>query len=161
MNWILSGLCAVAITGLSTTFAAADTTIHVTLSDMGGILDFSKMHDLGMGGHGDPSLPMVMLTADKDHVSAGKVTFAVTNTSKDSQHEMIVLPLKNKDMIPKFIENENRADEDDPHSLGEVSELDPGKSGELTILLKKGYYVLFCNIPGHYDAGMWTRLTVE
>jgi len=44
--------------------------------------------------------------------------------------------------------------------LGEVSELDPGASGELGIDLAKGSYILYCNVPGHYMAGMWTILTV-
>ena len=45
--------------------------------------------------------------------------------------------------------------------LGEVSELDPGKSGTLTLKLDPGTYMLFCNIPGHYMAGMWTTVTVK
>ena len=34
--------------------------------------------------------------------------------------------------------------------LGEVSELDPGKSGTLTLTIKPGKYLLVCNVPGHY-----------
>jgi uncharacterized cupredoxin-like copper-binding protein len=45
--------------------------------------------------------------------------------------------------------------------MGEVSELDPGKSGSLTLTLDAGTYMLFCNLPGHYMAGMWTFVTVK
>jgi uncharacterized cupredoxin-like copper-binding protein len=45
-------------------------------------------------------------------------------------------------------------------TLGEVSDLDPGKEGKLTINLKPGEYLLFCNMKGHYQAGMLAHLTV-
>jgi len=43
---------------------------------------------------------------------------------------------------------------------GEVPELDPGKSGTLSVSLQPGTYLLLCNQPGHYEAGMWTVFTV-
>ena len=45
-------------------------------------------------------------------------------------------------------------------SLGEVSELKPGKSGHLSVNLKPGSYILYCNQGGHVHQGMWARLTV-
>ena len=45
--------------------------------------------------------------------------------------------------------------------VGEVSELDPGKTGTLTKPLKAGTYILMCNVAGHFAAGMWTLLTVN
>jgi uncharacterized cupredoxin-like copper-binding protein len=47
------------------------------------------------------------------------------------------------------------------HSLGEISELKPGARGKLTLNLKAGTYLLLCNQPGHYKAGMSTKLVVE
>lgn len=44
---------------------------------------------------------------------------------------------------------------------GEVSELDPGKGGSLTLSMKPGRYLLVCNISGHYKAGMWAEFTVK
>ena len=46
------------------------------------------------------------------------------------------------------------------HSLGEVGDLPPGHSGKLTLNLKPGKYLLFCNESGHYADGMKTELTV-
>jgi uncharacterized cupredoxin-like copper-binding protein len=43
---------------------------------------------------------------------------------------------------------------------GEVSELEPGKSGRLTINLKPGKYLLICNVAGHFVAGMWSPFEV-
>ena len=92
---------------------------------------------------------------------AGVVTFKVTNNSKDTIHEMIVMQLdKAGDPLP-YIAAENRVDEDKSGDKGEVSELDPGKSGSLTVDLKPGKYLLICNVPGHYASGMWTEFTVN
>jgi uncharacterized cupredoxin-like copper-binding protein len=44
--------------------------------------------------------------------------------------------------------------------LGEISDLPPGKSGSLSVRLKAGNYLLICNQPNHYKAGMWTKFTV-
>jgi uncharacterized cupredoxin-like copper-binding protein len=52
-------------------------------------------------------------------------------------------------------------DEERAGHLGEVSELEPGKTGALRLDLKPGNYLLFCNIPGHFMAGMWTSFTIK
>jgi uncharacterized cupredoxin-like copper-binding protein len=43
---------------------------------------------------------------------------------------------------------------------GEVSELNPGATGSLTVALKPGRYLLICNVPGHFASGMWTEFEV-
>ena len=47
------------------------------------------------------------------------------------------------------------------HSLGEITDLKPGAHGKLTLNLKPGSYLLICNEPGHYKAGMTAPLLVE
>jgi len=59
-----------------------------------------------------------------------------------------------------YLANENRVDEDKSGDKGEVSELEPGKWGSLTVTLEPGKYLLICNVPGHYGAGMWTEFAV-
>ena len=44
--------------------------------------------------------------------------------------------------------------------IHELGDLKPGKSGTMTLDLKAGRYLLFCNKPGHYKAGMYHVLTV-
>ncbi len=90
----------------------------------------------------------------------GVVTFKVKNNSKDTVHEMIVMYMADPSKMLPYIAGEQRVDEDKAGDKGEVSELDPGKSGSLTVNLKPGKYLLICNVPGHYAAGMWTELTV-
>jgi uncharacterized cupredoxin-like copper-binding protein len=141
--------------------AFADATVKVELWDKGGEMDMSKNMGLGMGMKGDMGMAIMGIKTDVATVPAGKVTFEVTNMSKEVLHEMLVAPVADENVILPFVENENRADEEKSGDLGEVSELDPGKSGALTLDLKPGIYILFCNVPGHYMAGMWTTIKVE
>lgn len=49
----------------------------------------------------------------------------------------------------------------DERLVGELSELSPGDNIRATIDLEPGRYVVFCNMPGHYEAGMHGVLTVS
>ena len=138
--------------------AGTDTTVDVTLWDKGADAEMASDHGIGMTGGKMPATMGIKISKQK--VKAGEVTFEVSNTSKDSIHEMVVLPYKDGEKIP-YVADELRIDEEAAGHLGEVSELDPGQSGALRIALKPGKYALVCNIPGHYMNGMWAILTVE
>jgi len=91
---------------------------------------------------------------------AGNVTFVATNSGAGVQHELIVI--KTDLTADKLtVENDDKVNEDALKSNGEVSELDPGKSGSVTLNLDAGHYVLICNVPGHYRLGMHTDFTVN
>ena len=100
------------------------------------------------------------ITAEPATVEAGKVTFEVTNASKDLVHEMIVVPIRGAPGPLPYDAKNSDVDESAAGNLGEVEERDPGNKGTLTLDLKPGKYILFCNIPGHYMDGMWSVLTV-
>jgi len=68
--------------------------------------------------------------------------------------------LKSPDLPIPVNATKNRIDESKLKSLGEVSDLKPGASGKLNARLTPGTYLLFCNMKGHYEAGMQARLTV-
>jgi uncharacterized cupredoxin-like copper-binding protein len=141
--------------------ARADSTVKVSLWDRGGMMDMSKSMMMGMGMHANMKMAIMGVDLDQTSVPAGKVTFVVTNKSAETIHEMLVAPITDANVVLPFIANENRVDEEAVHDLGEVSELDPNKSGSLTLDLKPGNYVLYCNVPGHFMAGMWTVLNVK
>ncbi|MDX8525973.1 sulfocyanin-like copper-binding protein [Mesorhizobium sp. MSK_1335] len=109
----------------------------------------------------DASKATMGIKATPGAVKAGEVTFNVKNDSKDTVHEMIVMFLADPKKPLPYIDAENRVDEDKAGDNGEVSELDPGKSGSLTVDLKAGKYLLICNVPGHYGASMWAEFTVD
>ena len=157
---------AIALTLGLTLPSAADAVIKVSLwdkADMMGKMDMGKSMGMGMGPgmHRKMGMGPMGINVDTATAAAGKVTFEVTNISKETIHEMIVAPIENVDVVLPYNANENRVDEEAAKDLGEVAELEPGKSGSLTLELKPGLYVLYCNIPGHFMAGMWTVLAVK
>jgi len=156
----LATLAAAAMTALSLAPAwSADNTVEVTLVDKGS--DAEMATGLAMG---TPGADMAMATMQVEVVApalhAGKVTFNVANGSSGTVHEMIVAPVPAAGKALPFDASMDRVDEDAAGDLGEVSELEPGQKGSLTLDLKPGRYVLFCNIPGHFDNGMWTVIDV-
>ena len=50
--------------------------------------------------------------------------------------------------------------EDQVKVLGDTGDLQPGASYTLDVTFTPGSYLLICNVPGHYAAGMVTPLTV-
>ena len=106
------------------------------------------------------SLQEMHMTLDKDAVNAGQVTFQVTNKSPTLVHELLVL---RTDLVGSQLPYDSEKAvfiESEVEKLGEVSDLPPGKSGNLTLDLKPGSYLLACNQPGHTHAGMWTKIMV-
>jgi uncharacterized cupredoxin-like copper-binding protein len=45
--------------------------------------------------------------------------------------------------------------------IGEIPDVEAGKSKSNTFELTPGKYVMFCNIPGHYAQGMYGSLTAK
>ncbi len=124
--------------------ARADGTVNVLLEDASD------------GGN----LSGMQMTATPDSVKSGRITIHATNASKGLMHEVIVVrapangaPLPYNDKAGKVVEKRIK-------DLGEVADLPPGKSGSITLQLAPGNYLLICNQPSHYKAGMWTKLTV-
>lgn len=154
-----SAICAAAAVALlAWSPAFAGSVVDVSLWDKGA--DATMAKDLGYNFGGDMSKATMGIDITPKSIQAGHVTFEVTNNSKDTIHEMVVAPLKSDDELLPYNKDEEAVEEEKAGHLGEVSELNPGQGGELGIDLKAGKYILYCNIPGHYAAGMWTILTV-
>ena len=142
MNILSRGIFAAAATLLLSASAfAATTTVNVML----------------MGEGGGP----MKIEIDKAAIPGGDVVFNVANHAMTEQHEMVLVKLKSADQkIPLDIKK-HRVDEKQLKSLGEVADLQPSDTGTLKATLKPGTYLLLCNIKGHYEAGMSTKLTVN
>ena len=139
--------------------SSATTVVNVSLWDKGTETEMPK--GLALGQDGNMKMAPLGVKIDRETVQAGKVIFRVTNNSKDMVHEMLVASVSDPKHPLPYVAKDDRVDEGAAHDLGEVSELDPGKTGELSLDLSPGTYVLFCNVPSHMEAGMWALLTVK
>jgi uncharacterized cupredoxin-like copper-binding protein len=110
------------------------------------------------------------VTADPATVPAGTVKFTAKNND-DQEHELVVLRTDlAADKLP-FDKATGKVNEDVAgiENLGEIEDIEHGKSGELTLDLTAGKYVLVCNIAekeadgkieSHYGEGMHFAFTV-
>ena len=114
--------------------------------------------DVDLIDHGMESMKMDLST---QQVKAGTVTFNVTNKSEALVHEFVVARSDKAVKALPYNEEENELTEDAVEVEKEIEDIDPGKSGTLTVKLDPGAYILFCNKPGHFKAGMVHTLTVR
>lgn len=81
------------------------------------------------------------LKLDTATVKAGPVTFDVKNDAATEEHEMVLVRLKSTDQKIPFDAAKHRVDERKLKSLGEVADLKPGMSGQLTVTLASRTYM--------------------
>jgi len=163
MSPSLRGLAVIAIATSSVAFTLpvmAISTVTVTLDNQPVATDLPTNLGMAMPG-ADMSKSVMSVTASPSTVPAGEVTFVASNKSADFTHEMILVKISDLHGPLPYVAADTRVDEDAAGHLGEVSELEPGQGGSLSMKLDPGTYMLFCNLPGHYMAGMWTTITVK
>ena len=108
-------------------------------------------------GHGIKHMRLVVHPL---RVRAGQVTFRIKNISKDLTHEVLVLKPPAKPAVMPYSKKKHRLIESRIDKLGDSGDQKPGQSYLMTVTLKPGRYLLVCNEPGHYMAGMHVWLTV-
>jgi uncharacterized cupredoxin-like copper-binding protein len=155
---MISLVLTMALAGGLASAGQADTTIQAFLTNTPDIKDMAK--DMAMGMAADTTNAQFGIVLSRYTVPAGKVTFEVLNGSKDMVHEMIVSPLGADGTLPVDAET-SRVNEEGAAAMGEVSEIEPVARGSLTLDLTPGKYAVYCNLPGHFQAGMWSILTVN
>jgi uncharacterized cupredoxin-like copper-binding protein len=89
----------------------------------------------------------------------GRVTLQVTNRGKETHEVLVVrgtrhLPTNGERVDEGALERSGRV-------VGEVADVKRGTTASRTFTLKRGTYVLLCNLPGHYKDGMHATLTVR
>lgn len=95
---------------------------------------------------------------DRDSAPAGQVHFAAKNEGA-IPHELVVVKSDlAEDALPVV---DGKVNEDAVDFIGEIEEFPAGESAEAAFSLESGKYILFCNIPAHYEQGMHTSFTVE
>ena len=159
MKFIASSAAAMLVTAILSSSALAEPVINVTLIDKMGNSS-TEIPMLGMGMDGDLAMAKMGVNANPNTVRRGTVTFKVTNLASQMIHEVIVARIPEGTEKLPYDETTQRADPDALLTFGSVKEIDPHKSASLTMELKPGKYLLYCNLPGHYMAGMWTGFDV-
>lgn len=97
------------------------------------------------------------VTLEPATVPAGPVRFEATNEGTMT-HELEIFAGATTTELP--VES-NVAVTEGLELLDEVEDIVPGATGELAVDLEPGSYLVVCNLPGHYAAGMAALLTVE
>lgn len=103
------------------------------------------------------------ITTDISSVPAGETLYVATN-SGTIPHEVVYLrtdrpvddlPIDDNDKVNRFAEG--------IEDLGVIrtDDLVPGATVRKLFDLPAGNYVLICNIPGHYRAGMFVAFTIQ
>jgi len=93
-------------------------------------------------------------------VKAGKATFTISNAGT-TPHELLVFK---SDQAPSaYPTNPAGGIVEDGAGvtlLSDGANIEPGKTQQRTVVLAAGTYLFVCNIPGHFNQGMFTVVTV-
>jgi len=120
--------------------AQADSTILASMWDRGSAMGF---------------------TLSQNTASAGKITFQVTNDSDGLVHELLVSKVKSfMNFGYKADTAKGRVDEPSMNIVEETHGMEPGTYKSITVTLKPGKYLIVCNKPGHFGAGMFMPFVV-
>ena len=93
----------------------------------------------------------------------GRTTFVINGVGP-SMHEFNVA---RTDLDPKDLPlaDDGTVDDQNPHDnfvhVAEAEGIDIGTRKTLSVDLSPGTYVVYCNMDGHYQSGMATRVTVS
>jgi len=138
--------------------AAAVATGTVLLAACGGGGGERNTSTPGGGSHVNVTLKEWSLTPDPASVPAGGVTFAATNDGS-VEHEMVLLKT---DLAADALPIAGGAVDEGAAGdvIDEIPAFASGATQTLTLALEPGAYVLFCNISGHYQQGVWSAFTV-
>jgi uncharacterized cupredoxin-like copper-binding protein len=101
-----------------------------------------------------------IMILSRNPVHSGPVFFKVKNQSPNSVHEFLAVRTDLDPTSFPMAEGGTRVDESKLSGIKELGDLEPGKSGHMQMNLSPGRYVLFCNQPGHFMAGMFATLNV-
>ena len=115
----------------------------------------------GYGMMGQGMMGMMSIRTNVSAVKAGNIAFDIANLSRSIVHEVLVVAVDNPNAPLPYDFNAAEVPEKQIKVIGEMEDMEPNAEKTLDLDLKPGSYLLICNLPGHYAAGMWTALTVN
>ena len=104
------------------------------------------------------------ITLGTDALASGDVTFHIHNDGP-STHEFVVFRTDlAEDSLPTTTEDGKEIVDEEGEGLeavDEVEDVEAGSDQDFSVDLTPGKYVVICNLPEHYGAGMHAAFTVE
>jgi uncharacterized cupredoxin-like copper-binding protein len=100
------------------------------------------------------------IAATPNHVAAGDIRLVLRNEGPDT-HELILVRSRSRSRLP--LRPDGLTVDEEGLSALTVASLDgthPGGERRVDLHLARGRYELFCNMAGHFMAGMHTELVV-
>jgi hypothetical protein len=91
------------------------------------------------------------------HIPAGDTELVVRNQGPDT-HELIIVPSR-RSRLPLRLDGLT-VDEEALGAIATVEGVGPKSVGQIRLHLAPGRYELFCNMAGHFMAGMHNNLVV-
>jgi uncharacterized cupredoxin-like copper-binding protein len=98
----------------------------------------------------EPALPSI---------EEGRVTLSVWNDGPTTHEFVVARSDQPSDELPLSADG-IRMDEDAVTAVDELDEVGAKTRGNLSLSLSSGRYVFFCNLEGHYLAGMHASIEV-
>jgi uncharacterized cupredoxin-like copper-binding protein len=170
LPYLVAAVLALAPTATPSIAADAPTDVKVALLDISSIMvtgmgSYGMMAPGGAQGQGmmNPGMTgpgtmmaqgMMSIRLSATTVKAGTVRFDVTNWSRSVVHNMLVIPVDNPTAPLPYDYAQGRVPEDQVKVIAAATGLEPDGSAVLEVTLGPGSYLLICNLPGHYAAGM-------
>ena len=119
------------------------------------------------GQDGDATIPITLLEwtihGEEDDsltaVPSGGVTFEVENIGL-TPHDFVVIKT-DKDSADLAVDQGIVIEDEAGEVIGRTSPVDGGDNATLELTLEAGNYVLICNLPAHYEQGMYANMTVR
>lgn len=145
-------------------------TLLVACATAGLLVACSEDNDNNAESTVNVTLREFSVTPDRASVSAGHVTFDVTNVGEDMHEFLVIKTNLAPNALPTEDDGSYEEDGEGTELLDEIEEIDPGDSAELSLDLDAGHYVLICNmvheeddgeVEVHYALGMRTAFTVN
>jgi uncharacterized cupredoxin-like copper-binding protein len=111
-------------------------------------------------GNVDVTMKEFSVTANPTSTGSGQVTFNLKNDGAVIHELLVIRTAADPAALPQ---SGGRVDEANPglDIAGQIPNVAAGSTGKVTAGLPAGNYVLICNVPGHYQAGMHTPFTVQ
>lgn len=96
-------------------------------------------------------------------VNAGSVTISSPNTGQLVHELVLVKTQADPSNLPTTSDGgvDEAKLESAGQDVGEIADVSPGGTKKGTFKLTPGNYVMFCNVPGHYAAGMYGTITAK